>query len=112
MTTTTKYTITDIKSINAAYGQHFFDPSTLRFFRSKILPAVYQGPGGVYFVTSEQFVGSDGRAAARKFTVRKFVPETGGCSTVGKFNEIRNIEDARGMAKEYARVVASVGVAG
>ncbi len=111
MTMTTKtYTITEIKAINVAKGQHFFERSTMRFFNSKVERGVYQGPGGIYFVTSEQFVGSDGHRAPRKYTVRVFDPETGGCSTVGRFNEIRWIEDAREMAKEYARVVMSVGV--
>ncbi len=55
--TTVKYTISDIKNINAAFGLHFFEPATLRFFRSQIERGVYQGPGGVYFITSEQFIG-------------------------------------------------------
>ena len=109
MTTTTKnYTISDIKEINAAHGLHFFERSTMRFFRSKTERGVYQGPGGIYFITSEQFVGSDGHAEPRKYTVRCFSPESGCCQTVGPFNEIRNIKDAREAAKGYARAGKAV----
>lgn len=71
------YDINDIERINRDHGQHFFDSDTKRFFRSKILPTAYQGPGGIFFVTSEQFVASDGTKAARQYTVRRFDPETG-----------------------------------
>lgn len=98
-----QYTISDIKGINADHGLHFFERSTMRFFRSKVERGVYQGPGGVYFITSEQFVGSNGIADARKYTVRRFVPETGECSTVGPFNECSDLKDARDSAKSYAK---------
>jgi hypothetical protein len=98
-----RYTITDIKGINADHGLHFFERGTMRFFRSKVERGVYQGPGGIYFVTSEQFVGSNGIADRRKYTVRKFKPETGECCTVGAFNECSNLSDARDWAKSYAK---------
>jgi len=72
-----RITLAEIRAANKAAGFYFFEPATLRFFDSRILRAVYQGPGGVYFITSEQFHGSGGYTAPRKHTVRKFNPETG-----------------------------------
>ena len=69
-------TIDQIKTANKARGFHWFDPDTLRFFKSRIGGAVYQGPGGVYFVTSEC-----GPSGVRRYTVRQFTPSTGACET-------------------------------
>jgi DeoR/GlpR family transcriptional regulator of sugar metabolism len=95
------YTIRDIKRINKEKGYYFFSPDTMRFFRSRVGDTIFQGAGGVYFVTSEQFVGSDGHRAKRQFTVRQFFPETGDIKTVGEFNELSYYE-ARSYAKYYA----------
>jgi len=102
-TETRKYTISEIKAANKEKGGHYFDPETMRFFNSKTESSVYSGPGGVFFITSEQFVGSNGIADPRKYSVRRFDPETGDCTTAGKFNEIRFIKDARDAAKRLAR---------
>lgn len=50
-------TIEDIKRVNAIRGDHFFDPDTMRWFRSRVHDAVYPAPGGAYFVTSEANLG-------------------------------------------------------
>jgi hypothetical protein len=95
-------TMSDIKLANAAAGNHWFEPATLRFFRSRVGDTVYQGPGGVYFVSSEQFVDSRGNAAERLFTVRKFNPETGDINTASEFNKLTRsaaITQARKLAK-------------
>lgn len=73
------WTITDIKATNADAGWYFFSRNTMRFFRSKIFPTVYQGAGGVYFVTSEQ----PGPSAPREYRVREFNPATGSVVSVG-----------------------------
>ncbi len=98
------YSIEDIKKISADKGHKWFDPSSMKFFRTKVLPTVYEGPGGVFFISSEQFVPSSGRAAARKYTVRQFNPTTGKVSTFGGqewFNKL-TIYQARTRAKEAA----------
>lgn len=79
-------TIEQIKEANKRAGFHFFEVATLRFFKSRIGEQVYQGPGGTYFVTSEQFVPSSGIPEARGYTVRLFNLETHDISTVGRFN--------------------------
>jgi hypothetical protein len=94
-------TISEIRNRNGAAGQHWFEPATLRFFRSKVLSAVYEGPGGIYFVSSEQFVGSDGVAAKRKYTVRRFHPGDATIDTVMPFNEL-SLYAAQKLARERA----------
>ena len=60
---------------------HFFSRDAKRFFSSRISELVYQGPGGIYFITSEQY--SNER---RKFTVRQYNEEERSVETVGDFN--------------------------
>ncbi len=101
MSATTWWTIDRIRTANREAGQHFFEPGAMRFFRSRVLSGVYQGDGGVYFVTSERFVASDGSSPGRAFTVRQFNPETGSVSSVGAFNKL-----TRHMAAKTARKLA------
>jgi hypothetical protein len=75
----------EIKAASKAAGSHYFEPSTMRFFRSRVLPSVFHGPGGCFFVTSEQYTGST-HTEPRKYTVRKFNVETADVDTVGDFN--------------------------
>ena len=91
-------TASEIKAASKAAGSHFFDRSTMRFFRSRILPTVYHGPGGCYFVTSEQYIGSQ-YTEPRKYTVRKFDVETADIDTVGPFNEMSRTEALRTARK-------------
>lgn len=51
-------------------GRHFFDPSTLRFFRGRVATVAHTGGGASFFVTSEQFQPSRGPAHARMYSVR------------------------------------------
>ncbi len=75
----------DIRMADRAAGRFFFEPSTMRCFRSRIGSTVYQGQGGIYFVTSEQFVGSQG-TSPRKYSVRQFIPSPVDIRTVSDFN--------------------------
>jgi uncharacterized protein (DUF1330 family) len=89
--------------IRAKHTGHFFDRKTLRFFDSRIERSVYQGPGGVYFLTSEQFHGSEGYTRPRKWTVRHFNTETGAINTAQStdYNKMDK-QDARELAKLIA----------
>lgn len=90
MATTAKlWTINDIKAANRAAGFHWFDPDTMRFFGTRILPTVYQGPGGVYFVTWDK-KGFDERQGYGA-TVRTFDPETGSTGTAKEGGDIGSI---------------------
>ena len=96
-------TIKDIKNRNKAAGLHFFSPATTRFFRSRYGRTVYEGPGGIYFLTSEQFEWGWGRIkGARLYTVRRFNPETGAVGTAGAFNKLGKVKAVQ-VAKCFAR---------
>lgn len=96
-------TIVEIKMLNKAAGKRYFNPSTMRFFDSKVERTVYEGPGGVYFLTSEQYHGSGGDAP-RRWTVRVFDPPTGEIDTFGPFNVLR-----KSQAVQVAQIAAEVG---
>jgi hypothetical protein len=59
----------------------------MRGFKSRLLSTVYQGPGGVYFVTSEKFTGFHSEDGPRLYTVRQYDPEADDIRTVGPFNK-------------------------
>lgn len=71
--------IDDIKRINHDGGFHWFDPSSLRFFDSRYAQSAYLNDEKTraYFVSSEQFHGSDGYPGPRLYTVRVVDMETG-----------------------------------
>jgi hypothetical protein len=108
------FTIGDIKYYVKESGSHFFDRSAMRFFDSRVERSVYNGPNGHYFITSEQFHGSQG-SDARKWTVRQFgcnvstcqcnKGETRACDirTLGDFNTIHSLASARETAREHAK---------
>jgi len=79
----TEYTLFDIRQANRQAGFHFFNGDNMRCFDSQISNDVYQGPGGVYFVTSERY-----KDSPRGYTVRRFDPETGSLCNASKFNEL------------------------
>jgi len=58
-------TIDTIKAAAAREGSHWFDASTMSFFKSRILPQVSVTPKGLAFVTSEQ-----GPGRLRGYSVR------------------------------------------
>jgi hypothetical protein len=97
--------IARIKQTNAERGFHFFDSSTMHFFRSRVLSQTFEGKDAVYFVTSEQFVGSE-HTAPRKFTVRAFSPETADIRTVKPFNELTRYRALR-IARDLAQTVGT-----
>jgi uncharacterized protein (DUF1330 family) len=95
-------TISDIKTANKAADGHWFDADTLRFFRSKVLPTVYEGPGGVFFVTSEQYASMDGPLHPRRYSVRQFDPSDSSVDTVGDFQQYGTADAAKQAARRKA----------
>lgn len=82
-------TINDIKSKNRVLGHHFFERATMRFFKSRVLSDVFEGIGGTYFVTSEQFENQ-----TRRYTVRRML-ENGEIRTFGEFNKLSRAQALR-----------------
>jgi len=91
------WTINAIKEAMRAEGSHWFDPDSMQFFGSQIDSQVYQGPGGVYFVSSEKPPHD-----RRKWSVRQFVPEGADIHTLGTFCGYGSLADAREAAREAA----------
>lgn len=68
------YTLQDIKRENNLNSFHFFDSLVLQAaYVRKVFPEVYQGTGGVYFITGEHFY----NVLPHVYTVRVFEPDTG-----------------------------------
>ena len=86
----TTYTINKIQEEVSASGSHWFDRDSMRFFKTRIEPQVYQGPGGIYFVTSEK-----GPSEVRLFSVRQYRPSRCNIDTVGEFNNLSRAEAHR-----------------
>ncbi len=69
------WTLQEIKDNCATFGSHWFSPDTMRFFASRVSDNVHTGPGGVFFVSSEQFRASGLYDGPRRYSVRQFKPE-------------------------------------
>jgi hypothetical protein len=76
------YDIDYIKTANKVRGHFFFSPGAMRGFKSRVSSRVYQGPGGVYFVTSERFTASNGWSSGRYYSIRRYNPVTGSVDSV------------------------------
>lgn len=83
---------------------HFFDSSSMRFFRSRIGQNAYMTPNPYIhlFVTSEQFVDSRGNSGKRLYSVRKYDSRTSDIVSIGDFQEYANARAANKAAKELA----------
>lgn len=95
--------IAEVRRLNAAAGNHFFDADTMRFFASRVLPYTWSAPGShlTFFVTSERFEGEyplvDG---PRLYTVRVFNLVTGDVNTHGPFQGYDTPEAAFNAARD------------
>lgn len=86
-----KRTMADIRLQNKAIGNHFFDRDSMRFFDSRIESGLLDNK---YFITSEQFHGSDGYSESRKYTIREAKPD-GKIETIGEFNSFKSKLEAK-----------------
>jgi len=91
----------ELKRVVASIGSHFFDPESVRFFRSRLAPDVYHCASGVVFITSEQFVSYHPtyRKESRFWTVR-ILTRTGRIREIGEFQQYASLAQARRGAKE------------
>mgnify|MGYP003526637488 CR=1 FL=1 len=92
-----------MQDIQRKHTGHWFSRDTMRFFLSRVGEYGYQGPGGVYFVSSERF-SRDG--SPRLYTVRRQDPD-GSIETVGEFQGYKSRSGAHAAAKRYAKGGAS-----
>lgn len=112
--------MSEIRAIyNPGVGRHWFDRSSMRFFRTVLPRQGYQADDGtIYFVTSEQFVDSRGNQDPRRYTIRKMTVTKSvtndeykqnhtavAISTIGEFNKITTSKKAVATAKMYANKI-------
>lgn len=74
------YTINAIQAEMNNRGSHWWDRGSMQFFNTRVGKQVYQGSGGIYFVTSEK--GPDGK---RLYSVRQYKPDSKEIDTIGNF---------------------------
>lgn len=89
--------IDEIKSAHRRTGGYFFEPSNMRFFNSRTLSDVYEGAGGVYFITSEKY-----KDEPRKYTIRSFNKSDSSINTMGEYNSIPTPARAKTIAQKLA----------
>lgn len=94
-----RWTMASIRACNRERGHHWFERGTMRFFNSRVGRSVYQGRGGIYFVSGERY---DERQPLR-FSVRKFNPRDCSVDTVGDFQKFGFQSAAADEAKRLAR---------
>ena len=85
-------TMRDVRALNRQIGHHWFDPSTLAFFESRIETPIM---GGTVFVSSEK-----GPSGARAYSVR-IAWANGDISTHGDFMGHSTKYAAARAAREY-----------
>lgn len=85
-------TIEQIKTAHKKMGGHFFEPTAMRFFNSRIGKKVYVGR---YFITSEQF----DEKSPRRYTIRE-AQEDGSIDTIGDYQQYKSsVEAVNGIKK-------------
>ena len=89
-------TLKEIKAANAAAGQHFFEPATMRFFNSRVSARLIAGR---YFISSERF----DETTPRRYTVR-IANDDGTIDTVGEFQQYPTMAQARAAAEALEAV--------
>lgn len=95
-----KWTMAEIRKANASAGGYWFSPGTMRFFGTRVHGQPVSGPGGVYFVTSDDNYDRTGRF----FSLRQFHPDTvtKAVSSHGDLGRFNTQAEAVALAHEMA----------
>lgn len=108
-TVTTTIRIVDMDTVRREHRGHWFDPGTLRFFRSRVARHAYESNDGRYrfFVSSEQHAYRDPYSYTlhrdpRLYSVRVQDTVTGAIDTVGTFQGYESRKAADNDARGYA----------
>ena len=89
--------ISEIKELNQKAGNYWFEPDTLRFFKSRLDKYAYKKGNKAYFVSSEQ-----SPYGSRMYSVRVADLKTGNINTVGDFMKYGSRESA---LKEIKKII-------
>lgn len=91
-----RITIEEIKALyRPGKGRHWFDQSTMVFFRTVLPGYGLRTPLGNFFITGET-----GPSGLKRFSIR-VQDETGDIDTVGKFNIFHTPEEAEDGLREH-----------
>jgi hypothetical protein len=86
--------VDDIRKASLDSGHHWFSPSTMRFFGSRVYSDLV---GGRFFISSEM----DAQGTSRRYTIREALP-CASIETVSGFQEFASLRDARKALKALA----------
>lgn len=92
--------IEEIVNQNKAAGGKFFAPNTMKLFGSRLSSKVHEGPGGIFFVTSEKSFNGQ----YRTYDVRQWMPESKRVVTVSPSGGFMKPERAHEIAAWFAEV--------
>lgn len=92
-------TLGDIKK---GHKGHFFDRDTMRFFKSRAHSRTYEGPGGHYFVTSEQQPAWGAGHQRRRYKVRGYDAAADRIKSAGEFLGYKTSGKAHRAASKLA----------
>lgn len=90
------YSVDDIER-DCKEKSHWFDESSMRFFKSKVYPQVRQVGNLVYFISSEKGP-SDG--SKRLYTIRVYDSETKDIKSYSEFQEYKTLQAAEYQFKK------------
>ena len=92
----------DLERRNTEAGNFWFEPDTMRFFRTRLCGDPLVSGSRVFFVTSER----NGWDNPRLYSVRVMDWGTGDVDTVGQFQGYRTRSGALGACRRAAQEVA------
>jgi hypothetical protein len=95
------YSIHGIMKANEDAGKYFFAKDTMRFFKSKVLPEIWEGRDYIFFVTSEQGPTEQDK---HRYSVRRFNKETADIRTEGTFQAYETPREAKKAAENAAKL--------
>lgn len=95
-----KYPAIDMSDIVTLYGaregRHWFDPKTLKFFKTRLPRTGVATPWGNFFITSET-----NWSDVKKFTVRWQEPVSRNIKNIGDFHQHASRADAIGALRAH-----------
>lgn len=87
---------------NRRAGFKFFDSDTMKCFKTRVLEDVYDGPAGVFFITSDY----ERHTGTRWYTVRIFTPATGRVASATSCPKFSTPSPAKTAAAKLSRGMA------
>lgn len=94
-----------MSNIRSQAKGHWFDRDTMRFFRSRIPEYAVEGPGGIYFHSSER-----GPSGVRRYSVRRAIPAPGHTPHAVRYS-IETVGDFQGFGSSRAASKAAIDLA-